>query len=120
MWLADTPELRARRASWASPTPVLGGAAAMVFVFAGDTTAGFWMKDTPLPLSIAWYPPTARWCRPPTWSPCPDGTADCPVYAARRALPLRRGGSPGALDGLGLVEGSTIALGSTVHARAHG
>src|SRR5690606_39940769 len=33
----------------------LGGYAGMVFVWDQDTTGGFWMRDTIVPLSIAWF-----------------------------------------------------------------
>jgi hypothetical protein len=48
--------------------------------------------------------------------PCPEGVDDCPTYgpgaAYRYAVEVARGG----LDDLGLVDGSTVALGSSCSA----
>jgi uncharacterized membrane protein (UPF0127 family) len=50
----------------------------MVFVFPGDTRSSFWMKDTPLPLSIAFYDDAGRIVRILDMQPC---RADpCPLY----------------------------------------
>lgn len=65
----------------------------MVFVFDDDQTAGFWMKNTRIPLSIAFYDADGRIVRILDMEPC---TADpCPVYepgvAYRGALEVNQG-----------------------------
>jgi uncharacterized membrane protein (UPF0127 family) len=82
--------------------------AGMVFLFPGDTTGGFWMKNTLIPLSIAFYDRTGRIVRILDMEPC---TADpCPVYepgvAYRGALEVNRG----AFERWGVAEGDRIEL----------
>ncbi len=48
--IADTPEERQRGLMFRESLPEDQG---MLFDFGGDTQAGFWMKDTKVPLSIA-------------------------------------------------------------------
>jgi uncharacterized protein len=65
----------------------------MAFVFPEDTTTSFWMKDTPIPLSIAFYDDTGRIVRILDMQPC---RADrCPLYdpevAYRSALEVNLG-----------------------------
>ncbi|MDO8614443.1 MAG: DUF192 domain-containing protein [Dehalococcoidia bacterium] len=48
--LADTAELRSRGLMFRDSLPEDGG---MLFDFGGQTQSGFWMKDTKVPLSIA-------------------------------------------------------------------
>ncbi len=54
----------------------------MVFLFPGDTTGAFWMKDTLVPLSIAFVAAGGRVVAVEEMAPC---RADpCPLYAAGR------------------------------------
>jgi uncharacterized membrane protein (UPF0127 family) len=110
VWLADTAALR-QKGLMGVTDPTLGGADAMVFAFTGDTSGAFWMKDTLLPLSIAWYEVDGTFVATADMQPCPEGVEDCPTYGPgapyRYAVEVPLGG----LDDLGLVEGSTIALG---------
>jgi uncharacterized membrane protein (UPF0127 family) len=50
----------------------------MLFLFGEDTSEGFWMKDTPLPLSIAFVDGTGRIVDILDMKPC--STEPCPVY----------------------------------------
>jgi uncharacterized protein len=60
----------------------LAGHAGMAFVFPEDTTASFWMKDTLIPLSIAFYDEAGRIVRILDMQPC---RADpCPLYNPER------------------------------------
>ncbi|MBI2983515.1 MAG: DUF192 domain-containing protein [Chloroflexi bacterium] len=82
--------------------------AGMLFVWPQDTTSGFWMKDTPLRLSIAFISADGRIVRVFDMEPC---TADpCPVYdpgtSYRMALEVRQG----ALDRQGVRVGDRIRL----------
>jgi uncharacterized membrane protein (UPF0127 family) len=109
VWLADTPALRARGLMGVTD-PELGGGQAMVFRFPDDVSTGFWMKDTVLPLSIAWYGADGAFVSSADMDPCPaDG--ECPSHHAegpyRYAVEVARG----RLGELGLVEGSTVSLG---------
>jgi uncharacterized membrane protein (UPF0127 family) len=112
VWLADTPALR-QQGLMGVTDPTLGGAGAMVFAFEDDTAGSFWMKDTLLPLSIAWYGADGAFVSSADMQPCPDDVDDCPTYGPggryRYAVEVALGG----LGDLGLGEGSTIALGSS-------
>jgi uncharacterized membrane protein (UPF0127 family) len=110
VWLADTPALR-NQGLMAVTDPELGGASAMVFAFPGDTTSGFWMKDTLLPLSIAWYAADGSLVSTADMDPCPEGVTNCPVSSAAGSYRYAVEVPQGALDRLGLVEGSTVSLG---------
>jgi len=63
----------------------------MLFVFPEPTTGGFWMKDTLVPLTIAFFNADGERVRKLSMTPC--RTASCPIYEPRRtyrfALELR-------------------------------
>jgi uncharacterized membrane protein (UPF0127 family) len=82
--------------------------AGMVFLFATPTRAQFWMKDTLIPLSIAFYDRRGRILRILDMAPC---RADpCRVYDAgiayRGALEVNRG----AFRRSGVRRGSIVRL----------
>lgn len=88
----------------------LGGYDGMLFVFSSDTTSSFYMKDTPMPLSIAWFDSGGRFVSATDMEPCLN-QAQCPLYNApgtyRYALEVPRGG----LEALGVGAGSVISVG---------
>lgn len=104
--VADTPEERARGLMEVTD---LGGYDGMLFRFEADSDGGFWMKDTLLPLSIAYLDADGAVVSTADMEPCPDGT-QCPSYASagpyRMALEVPQGG----LAPLGLEEGSPARL----------
>ena len=75
--VADTPELRARGLMGVTD---LGGLEGMLFVFAADTTSGFWMKDTLIPLDIAFFDATGDQVGDIITMP-PCEAEPCPTYA---------------------------------------
>ncbi len=82
--------------------------AGMLFVWPADTSSPFWMKDTPLRLSIAFISADGRIVRMFDMEPC---AADpCPVYdpgmSYRMALEVRQG----ALDRQGVRVGDRARL----------
>lgn len=105
--LAETPEQRARGLMEVTD---LGGYDGMLFAYPDDHEGGFWMRDTVLPLSIAYLDADGRVVSTADMEPCPDGGPACPTYPPagpyRDALEVPRGG----LDALGLVEGSPARL----------
>ena len=80
----------------------------MVFVFPSDVRGAFWMKNTLIPLSIAFYDGEGKILRIMDMKPCK--TARCPSYdpkvAFRGALELNRG----AFRRLNVRRGDTITL----------
>jgi uncharacterized membrane protein (UPF0127 family) len=88
----------------------LAGFDGMLFVFPTDTTQTFWMKDTPLPLSIAWFDSAGRFVSSADMEPCLD-KPECPSYSAaapyRYALEVPTGG----LGELGIGPGAVVSVG---------
>ena len=88
--VADTAPERARGLMGRKSLGVDEG---MVFVFPQDTTGAFWMKDTLVPLSIAFYDAGGRIVRILDMAPCKQDP--CPLYrpgaSYRGALEVNRG-----------------------------
>lgn len=72
----------------------LGDHEGMVFVFPEDRTGGFFMRNTPMPLSIAFIDARGALVSTTDMEPCEDREG-CPVYAAdgpyRVAVEVARG-----------------------------
>ena len=88
--VADTPE---QRALGLMHRESLDDDAGMVFVFFEDTSGGFWMKNTLIPLSIAFFDGTGKIVKILDMDPC---DADpCPTYdpgtTYRGALEVNQG-----------------------------
>ncbi|HWB55415.1 MAG TPA: DUF192 domain-containing protein [Gaiellaceae bacterium] len=103
--VADTP---AERETGLMDRESLPEDAGMLFEFDGDSTGGFWMKDTLIPLSIAFADADGTILSILDMDPC---TADpCRVYdpgvAYRRALEVNRG----AFERWGVSEGDRLTL----------
>ncbi len=107
--LAETPEQR-RQGLMRVTDEALGGYDGMLFTFPTDDEGGFWMKDTLLPLSIAYLDAEGAVVSTADMDPCPPETESCPTYPPtgpyRMALEVPQGG----LDDIGLAEGSTARV----------
>jgi uncharacterized protein len=83
----------------------------MVFEFSGDTKTPFYMKGTPLALSIAWFAADGTFIAARDMTPCLEAVR-CPTYAPgpayRYALEVPRG----TLGSLGVGAGSVLELGA--------
>jgi len=105
--VAETPAQRQRGLMEVTD---LGGYDGMLFRFPADSDGGFWMKDTVLPLSIAYLDADGAVVSTADMDPCPPGTARCPSYPAdgpyRMALEVEQGG----LEPLALEEGGSARL----------
>ncbi|HEX9968649.1 MAG TPA: DUF192 domain-containing protein, partial [Acidimicrobiales bacterium] len=88
----------------------LGKHAGMVFLFQADSQNGFWMRNTPMPLTVAYYDAAGRFVSSADMQPCND-TPRCPGYEPagpyRTAVEVPRGKAPGH----GIGPGSKIAVG---------
>jgi uncharacterized protein len=88
----------------------MAGYDGMLFAFPEDTETGFWMSNTPMPLSIGWFDADGALVSTADMAPCEEGD-DCPSYPPagpyRFALEVPQGG----LDALGVTEGSRMAVG---------
>lgn len=105
MWLAEDPDERARGLMGVTD---LGGLDGMVFRYGEEAHRGFWMKDTLLPLSIAFVDASGDVVSTADMVPC---TADpCPSYAADAPFLVAIEAPQGGLEELGVVAGATIEL----------
>lgn len=77
--VADTSELRAQGLMGVSDVAGFDG---MLFVFEETTRNPFWMKDTPLPLTIGWFDSRGKLVDVAVMEPCMDAL-DCVVYAPK-------------------------------------
>ena len=103
--VADTPE---QRALGLMHRESLDDDAGMVFVFFEDTSGGFWMKNTLIPLSIAFFDGTGKIVKILDMDPC---DADpCPTYdpgtTYRGALEVNQG----AFEDWGVEAGDQIRV----------
>ena len=88
----------------------LAGHVGMLFVFPADTAVTFYMRNTPMPLSIAWFDAAGKWVSQTDMAPCAD-RPNCPTYAAGRAYRYALEAPQGGLSGLGVGPGSAISAG---------
>ena len=101
--VADTPQARRRGLMGITD---LGGLDGMLFVFDNDIEAGFWMKDTLIPLDIAFFDVEGLAVDRLSMEPC---TANpCPTYNA--AGPYRFAVEAPAGDLSFVGEGSVLVL----------
>lgn len=106
VYMADTPE---QRGHGLMRVDDLGRHVGMVFTFPADTSSHFYMRNTPMPLSIAWFRADGTFVSATDMKPCGDQIG-CPTYGPtgpyRYALEVPRG----ELDDLGVGEGSRMEL----------
>lgn len=111
VWLADDQAERSRGLMFVTDAG-LGGKDGMVFVFPEDSGAAFFMKNTKLPLSIAYIDGDGQVVSTTDMEPCPADTTDCPVYPADGPYRLALEVPVGELARLGVTEGSTVTVGA--------
>jgi uncharacterized membrane protein (UPF0127 family) len=90
--------------------PALGGYDGMLFRYDRDATERYWMRNTPMPLSIAWVDASGHLVATADMAPCED-SPDCPSYPESGPPPPYRLAievPQGRLPNLGIVEGATI------------
>jgi uncharacterized membrane protein (UPF0127 family) len=105
LWLADTAEQR--RAGLMFVTD-LGAGDGMAFRYPSPHSGTFWMKNTLLPLSIAFFAPDGAFVDAFDMEPCT--TDDCPNYRTPADFLVAIETTQGDLDRLGIGPGSTLAL----------
>jgi len=88
----------------------LAGHDGMLFRFPDDTQVGFYMKDTLIPLSIAWFDSDGNFVSETDMEPCLD-QIDCPNYYATRSYRYALEVAKGGLGDLGIGPGSHLSVG---------
>ncbi len=81
LWVADTPELRSRGLMAVTD---LGAADGMIFRYGEEHSTQFWMRDTKMPLSIAFFGGDGAFLDAFDMSPCT--TEACPRYDSPRGF----------------------------------
>jgi len=87
-----------------------GGYSGMLFVWQADTDSGFWMRNTPTPLSIAWFAADGSFVSSADMAPCAD-VETCPNYNPAGSYRFALEVPAGDLTKLGIGPGSTLAVG---------
>lgn len=102
-------ETREERAQGLMGVTDLGGYDGMLFTFPTDTTAGFWMRQTPMPLTVAYFDADGELVSSADMTPCPE--EECPTYPPegpyRNAVevPVERANEVGLAPGAELATG---------------
>jgi uncharacterized protein len=105
---AEVAETSAERARGLMGRTELADDAGMVFLFQHDSTSAFWMKDTLIPLSIAFYDDSGRIVRILDMEPCRQDP--CPVYDPRATYRGALEVNKGAFRRLGVEVGDTLRV----------
>ncbi len=109
--VAETPEQQLRGLMYRTELAENRG---MVFLFPRATDAGFWMKNTKIPLSIAFFDQNGRIVRILDMDPCelpPKESDRCPVYAPGLAYVGALEVNQGWFAARGVEEGDSISFG---------
>ena len=93
--VADTSELRSQGLMGVTD---LGDLSGMLFVFEEDTQAGFWMKDTLIPLDVAFFGTGGSLVDLISMVPCADDL--CPTYHAAGPYRYALEAAPGSFDAI--------------------
>ncbi|HRW38931.1 MAG: DUF192 domain-containing protein [Acidimicrobiales bacterium] len=105
---AETPDQR-ERGLMAVTDPTLGGYDGMVFVYDAPTAGAFWMRNTPMPLSIAYFDIDGRLVSTADMAPCAD-SPDCRSYPAAAPFAFALEVPQGGLEDVGVVGEATLEL----------
>jgi uncharacterized membrane protein (UPF0127 family) len=90
----------------------LGGYAGMLFVWDGDVSSSFYMRNTPTPLSIGWFDADGALVSTADMDPCAD-VEGCPTYPSGGRYRFALEVPQGSLDDVGVVGGSSLAVGGS-------
>jgi uncharacterized protein len=108
LWVAATPAQRQRGLMGVTD---LGPADGMVFVYDGPASGRFWMRGTPMPLSIAFFAADGSFVSAVDMDPCLTGPSeDCRRYSAAGPYVSAVEVPQGQLAELGIGPGSRLAL----------
>ncbi len=89
----------------------LAGYDGMLFQFVDPTMIEFYMKDTLIPLSIAWFDASGRYVSGTDMPPCK--VVDCPLFCAAAPYTVALEVPEGQLGHVGVGPGSTLSVGGS-------
>ncbi len=92
--------------------PDLAGHDGMVFIYEEDTIGSFWMRNTPMALSIAYVDAGGRLVSTTDMAPCRD-SSQCPDYPAAGPYRYAVEVPKGRLDDLGIASGARLRVGGS-------
>ena len=107
--LAATTEAQRERGLMEVTDPALGGYEGMLFEFPDDQSGSFWMRDTPMPLSIAYFDRNGKVVSITDMAPCADKPS-CPSYPAGGAFRYALEVPKGELGRVLVAKGSRITI----------
>jgi uncharacterized membrane protein (UPF0127 family) len=87
----------------------LGGYDGMLFEYPDPVDGEFWMKNTPLPLSIAYFDAQGRLVSTSDMEPCGNDPT-CPTYPAADSFEYAIEVPQGLLDEIGATPGATLHI----------
>ncbi|HUP87372.1 MAG TPA: DUF192 domain-containing protein [Acidimicrobiales bacterium] len=87
----------------------LKGYPGMVFRYPADSTGAYYMRNTPTPLSIAWFAADGSFVSSADMAPCED-RSDCPTYGATGPYRVAFEVPQGDLAALGIGPGSKLEV----------
>jgi uncharacterized membrane protein (UPF0127 family) len=105
VWLAQT---EAERERGLMQVTSLGGADGMLFRFGVEQSTPFWMKDTVLPLSVAFFRSDGGFVSATDMTPCPPAEPACPTYPPDAPYVDALEVAQGDLARLGIAEGARL------------
>lgn len=109
-WCALLAETAEQRRQGLMDVVDLGGYVGMLFVDDAEEPQGFWMRNTVMPLTVAWFDNDGNYVSAADMEPCPDGES-CPTYSsdgpARFSLEVPQGQQ----TDLGIGPGTTLRVG---------
>lgn len=105
LWLAATDDQRRSGLMFVTD---LGAGDGMAFRYPAPRTGNFWMKNTVLPLSIAFFAADGAYLDAFDMEPCTDDP--CPTYPTPRDFLIAIETVQGDLPALGIGPGSTLEL----------
>lgn len=88
----------------------LGGYAGMLFVWDADSSSGFYMRNTPMPLSIGWFDADGALVSTADMDPCADAES-CPTYPSGGTYRFALEVPQGSLGDVGVARDSRLAVG---------
>lgn len=107
--LAATTEQQRARGLMEVTDPDLGGYDGMIFEYPDPVDGAFYMRNTPMPLSIAYFDATGAFVSATDMTPC-DDVERCPTYPAASPFRYAVEVPEGVLSDVGIAEGSSVAV----------